>query len=114
MKTFGFPKKFRLRKKREFSEVYEEKKILRDGILKIYYRPNGLLDSRVGLSVGKKNGKAVQRNRIKRLFREAFRLNRPDLPRGYDLVMIPNFRRGEIPPLEKILESLLTLMKKIK
>ena len=44
---------------------------------------------RVGLSVSKANGCAVVRNKIKRIFREAFRLERPALPGQYDVVLIP-------------------------
>ncbi|MCL4107120.1 UNVERIFIED_CONTAM: hypothetical protein GTU68_039112 [Idotea baltica] len=52
----------------------------------------GVVDTgltRIGLSVSKKNGNAICRNRIKRLLREAFRLSRLELPVGLDLILIP-------------------------
>jgi ribonuclease P protein component len=45
--------------------------------------------SRLGLVVSKKVGDSVRRNRVKRLFREAFRLNKDRLPGGFDLVVAP-------------------------
>ena len=58
--------------------------------------PNGLPHSRLGLSVGKRIWKsAVRRNRIRRVFREAFRVRYDALPRGYDLVLIPAVPRLE-------------------
>ena len=55
-------------------------------------RPNDLKYYRLGLSIGRAVGGAVQRNRLKRLLREAFRLIEPELPRKadgtcYDLVL---------------------------
>jgi ribonuclease P protein component len=44
---------------------------------------------RLGLSVSKDHGRAVRRNKIKRILREAFRLTRPGLPGAYDVILIP-------------------------
>ncbi len=49
--------------------------------------PNDLSRRRLGITVGKKVGPAVQRNRLKRRIREFFRLNRGVLPKGSDLVI---------------------------
>ena len=65
---------------------------------------NGLGYPRLGLSVSRKVGGAVVRNRWKRLLREAFRLRRHELPAGIDLVVIP--RQEVEPELARLLESL--------
>jgi ribonuclease P protein component len=54
----------------------------------VYGAPNGLPVTRLGLSVSRKVGGAVQRNRVKRLLREAFRAVQHDLPAGLDLVVV--------------------------
>jgi ribonuclease P protein component len=56
--------------------------------LVMYARPNELNFNRLGLSVGKKAGKAVTRNRIKRLLREAMRRLLQGLPLNHDFVII--------------------------
>ena len=55
----------------------------------VFGHPNGLPYPRLGLSVSKRLGGAVVRNRWKRLLREAFRQIRPHLPVGIDLIVIP-------------------------
>ena len=52
--------------------------------------PNGLPYSRLGLSVSKRVGKAVTRNRIKRRIRELFRTQKKSLPQGFDIIVIPD------------------------
>ena len=54
----------------------------------MYARHRGERDTRIGITVSKKVGKAHQRNRVKRLVREAFRLNRCRLPKGLDVVLV--------------------------
>ncbi len=54
---------------------------------------NGLGWARLGVAVGKRHGPAVQRNRIKRMLREAFRYIRADLPPGLDVVIVPRAGR---------------------
>lgn len=44
---------------------------------------------RLGMAVTKKTGHAVQRNRVKRVLREFFRLNQAQIPSGLDLVVVP-------------------------
>ena len=55
----------------------------------VYVEANDLPWTRLGLKVGKRLGKAVQRNQIKRRVREAFRLLQHELPAGLDVVCIP-------------------------
>jgi ribonuclease P protein component len=86
--TFGLSK--RLKRPAEFRAVYAYRARAADGRLVVYVRPNGLAEARLGVSVGKRCGGAVRRNRIKRLLREAFRTGGTEaLPPGYDLVIVP-------------------------
>ncbi|MFN0054860.1 MAG: ribonuclease P protein component [Planctomycetales bacterium] len=93
MLQFRFTKQLRLRKSTEFARVYALRCVARQKYLTVFAAPNDRNDVRVGLSVSKKNGSAVVRNRLKRLLREAFRLQQHALPRGLDLVLIPEQAR---------------------
>lgn len=69
-------------------------------------------EPRLGLSVGKRIWKsAVRRNRVRRIFREAFRLERSALPSGVDYVLIPAQPRLE-PALEATRAELVKLARK--
>lgn len=78
-----------IRRSADFKAVYDRRRSAADDTLVLYAKENGLPHSRVGLSVSKKFGGAVVRNRIRRLLRESYRLSKHDVPPGYDLVLIP-------------------------
>ena len=77
----------RLSRSRDYQAVYQRGMRKVRGPLMIVARPNGSEVSRLGLSVGRRVGGAITRNRIKRLLRESFRLSQHELPPGYDLVI---------------------------
>ena len=58
----------------------------------VYIRPNRLGMNRLGLTCSKTVGKAVERNRAKRVIKEAYRLNEQRLKRGYDIVIVARVR----------------------
>ena len=106
-----FPPEYRLRRKGDFERVYNRRCSAADGRLIVLGCDNGLAHCRLGLSVSRKFGKAAARNRWKRLLREAFRVTRPRLPVGLDLVAIP--RAGGVPDLAGLIESLPQLARQV-
>lgn len=77
----------RLKKQKDFELVFKKgKKIYSKSLTLIYLKTNAL---KVGYAVSKKHGKSVQRNRIKRLLREAFRSFSPYKTNNFFFVFIP-------------------------
>ncbi len=107
MKPRGFTKEQRLRTPAEFERVYAQRNRAGDHLLLVFAATNDLPQSRLGLSVSRKVGKAHVRARWKRLLREAFRLHQHELPTGLDLIVIP--RAGVEPQLDALAESLQSL-----
>ncbi len=84
MKRFGLSKKERIKLKRHFDLVFTKGKVIYSPSKKIkatYYHEDNREDQgvKVAFAVHKKAGKAVWRNRVKRLLREAYRLNKLEL-----------------------------------
>ena len=87
-KTARFSKQVRLLKADEFSRVFKKPVRSSNRYLTVLAVPNEIQQARLGLAISKKNAKrAVDRNRIKRLIRESFRLNQQHLP-PIDLVVM--------------------------
>jgi ribonuclease P protein component len=82
----------RLHDPSEFQRVYDTKAAVHAPLLVVFLRYRGGTVSRLGVSVGSKHGNAVRRNRIKRVFRAAFRLSQDWLPKGMEYVFVP--RKG--------------------
>ena len=78
--SFCFPKSARLRKPGEFRRVYAEGKRFEGRLMTVFIVPSSSEFQRLGVTASKKAvGNAVQRNRAKRLLREAFRLSKAEL-----------------------------------
>lgn len=84
-----FPPACRIRRRADFERVYRQRSVASDGVLLVFACRNDLPHARLGLSVSRKYGGAVARNRWKRRLREVFRQNRQRLPAGVDLVVLP-------------------------
>ncbi len=80
--------RFRLRESSDFSRLRTEGRAHSHRLMTLSMAPNGLPHNRYGFITGKTLGKAVQRNRVRRLLREATRLLHPQLQPGYDVVLI--------------------------
>ncbi|MBY7145159.1 ribonuclease P protein component [Virgibacillus sp. NKC19-3] len=82
-------KEFRIKKNEEFQYAFKHGKSFANRQLVIYYVRKPTQDHfRIGLSVGKKIGNAVTRNRIKRYLRQAFQELEDCIPKVYDIVII--------------------------
>ncbi|MDG2291542.1 MAG: ribonuclease P protein component [Phycisphaerales bacterium] len=81
------PRTRRVTRPSEFRHIYGNGQRTRKGPYVFHALPNELGHPRLGLSVSRKVGNAVIRNRVKRRLREAFRHLQHELPGSYDLVI---------------------------
>jgi ribonuclease P protein component len=92
MKQFSLTKDERLRKSLEFDQLFKKGERYQTENFLVIVHPNQLERRRLGIVVSKKVGKAVVRNRIKRLVREFFRLNKTQFPDSCDLLFVAKRR----------------------
>ncbi len=92
-----FPKDSRLLRRGDFRRVYEEGQRRSGSLCAVFFRPNGLARTRLGITTPARLGKAVLRNRVKRRLREVFRLHRAALPAGWDIVLNPRGAVADVP-----------------
>ncbi len=86
-KSEGFPQRLRLVKTAEYRKLYKAGRKTHSERFVLFSRENGLGYHRLGITVSRKIGGAVVRNRIKRLFREIFRKSRGEIPNQLDVVV---------------------------
>ena len=77
-----------LNRNEQFLQVYKKGKRTYHRNFTLHFLPNQLETNRLGIKAGKKLAKAVRRNRVRRLIKEAYRLLQPDIATGYDLVIV--------------------------
>ncbi len=85
---YELPKKIILKNKFAFHRVYSKGRSYANQSLIIHVLKNNDIKGRIGFAVGKKVGNAVVRNRIKRLLRETYRLNRLEIQPNVSMILI--------------------------
>jgi ribonuclease P protein component len=95
LKSFKFLKIDRIRKRKEYLSLARCGYRYSNNIVVFNYRMNTIKRNRLGITVSKKVGNAVTRNRIKRIIRDYFRLHRDQLGMGIDLNVIVRSDSGK-------------------
>ena len=98
----------RLKKNNDFKRLFSRGKKCFSPALIVLYMPSKKLT--MGVAVSKKHGKSVQRNRIKRLLREAFRKVCPSVNGNYAFILLP--KQAESYSLSAFEKSLVSALKK--
>lgn len=112
LKKFSFKKEDKILKRREFLRLQRCGKKIQDSNFIVIYSDGKFHKNRIGITVSRKTGNAVKRNKIKRLIREHFRMNRDKIAECMDINVIAKKRAGEI-SADMVFKSLEGIFKKI-
>jgi len=96
MGLYAFPKEERIRLRADFLRIIREGTRLHTPHFWVAFCPNGLFSRRLGITVGKRVGPAVIRNRLKRRIREFFRQNKESFPEATDWVVTAKEGAGRL------------------
>lgn len=88
----GFPRCNRIVRASDYRAIYSQGRKIHTEKFVLFGRVNAFQRHRLGITVSRKVGGAVVRNRVKRLFREIFRKSSPEIPNHLDLIL--NAKRG--------------------
>ncbi len=104
---FSVPLKFNY----EFSRIYRRGKYISNRHVVLHYISHTAEINRIGVTTSKNIGGSVQRNRMRRLLRESYRLNESEMKKGYDIILLG---RGGFPDIkyDQINNEVVRLMKK--
>ena len=86
-----------LKENYEFRRLYQRGKSAAGGTMVLYCRKNKLNRNRLGLTASTKLGHAVVRNRCRRRLREVYRLNLPQMKKGYDIILVARGKTATAP-----------------
>ena len=81
-----------LKQNYEFRQLYQKGASSAGSCMVLYCRKNKLGHNRLGLTASVKLGHAVVRNRARRRLREVYRLNSPQLRKGWDIILVARSR----------------------
>lgn len=101
-----------IKRNHEFQRLYSKGKSAASPFLAVYCRRNRMGCNRLGLTVGKKVGGAVVRNRVRRRIKEVYRLHEGELVPGYDIVVVARVRAA-YSTYHQLEKSFLTLADKL-
>jgi ribonuclease P protein component len=107
MNSNKFPQALRLKRQADFDSVFADGRRFKTPNMAIRIAANQFGSARLGISIGTRFGSAVERNRMKRKIREAFRLTRSTLP-ACDIVCVPypSAAKLSVPQIMNVLKEI--------